>query len=277
MDTLFEALTTKFSETRRVDIKEHFQEFKDLADYVNVQFSRKDPSPSYDEFQKEVLKQSWEYFEKKYVSKIDSTRALDFVDSYDTHIQSQTQSLKGLYQHTGYGQERQEMQSLVLDSDDDANWVTSATAQNTFSFELAEPLIIDKYSHVYLDNFITLGVKIPTATGNESAFLITIDQFKINAKGSGKIDGSSIKNFKNYTIIIPNSAAAETTTTSVIQKGTKKNYIAQINPQKIRKITGSITGIGAGGDASTTTIFKVASGRFILQFLIVAREKMAWK
>ena len=45
----------------------------------------------------------------------------------------------------------------------------------------------------------------------------------------------------------------------------------------IRKITGSITGIGAGGDASTTNIFKVASGRFILQFLIVAREKMAWK
>jgi len=237
MDTLYKALTKKFSETHQVNIGEHYQDFKDLADYVNVQFSRKDPSPSYDEFQKEVLKQSWEYFEKKFVSKIDSTRALDFVDSYDTHRQSQTHALKGLYQNTGYGQERQEMQSLVIDSYHSSP-VFPGTGGNTitFSINLVEPLVIDKLSNVYLDNISTLGINSNTIV-KDMCMLLKIDQFNINTKGTG-----STTNHLNDKILIPNSRSSSSSVMTT-HKGNKFNYVAQINPQKITKISGSITGV----------------------------------
>ena len=66
MDDLFEGFSNKFSQTYKQDVRSKRPEFNDVAEFVNAQFSRKDPSPSYDEFEREVLKQAWDHFDKKY-------------------------------------------------------------------------------------------------------------------------------------------------------------------------------------------------------------------
>ena len=283
MEQLFEILSSKFYEKYQTNISEHFQEFDDLSGYVATQFSRKDPSPSYSEYQKEVLKQGWEHFQKKILEKGHNTNIMNFVDSYDQFRGGQTSALKGMYQNTGYGQERQEMQCLVIDSDDSTPVFNSANASTTFSVDLAEPLIIDKLSNVYLDHIITLGINnngTSSTNGIHMAMLLKIDQFNINTKGSGKTTDdtpSSITNYKNNAIIIPNSQSTGTIANiTTTHKGNKFNYVAQINPQKITKISGSITGVGTGTTVPVK-IFAAATDRFIIEFLIVAGEKMSWK
>jgi hypothetical protein len=265
MDTLYEALTKKFSETHQIDIGEHYQDFKDLADYVNVQFSRKDPSPSYDEFQKEVLKQSWEYFEKKFVSKIDSSRALDFVDSYDTHRQSQTNALKGLYQHTGYGQERQEMKSLTID----IVTTTATTTGHNFTIDLDEPIIIDKLSNVYLDSIMIFKGVVSTAI---SYIIVDIEQFQINSTFGCTTSTHTLN--ANNKIIIPNDITDAAKAT--VLKGKKFNYVAQINPTKLTRISGKITGVATNATIPASAFAGVDS-RALLEFLFVATDKMSWK
>ena len=282
MEQLFEALSSKIYEKYKTNISEQYQEFEDLSGYVATQFSRKDPSPSYSEYQKEVLKQGWEHFQKKILEKGHNTNIMNFVDSYDQFRGGQTSSLKGMYQNTGYGQERQEMQCLVIDSDDSTPVFNSANASTTFSVDLAEPLIIDKLSNIYLDHIITLGIS-HNITGPTMAILLKIDQFNINTKGSGKTSSSgtpsitSTTNHKNNAIIIPNSQSTGTIANiTTTHKGNKFNYVAQINPQKITKISGSITGVGTGTTVPVK-IFAAATDRFIIEFLIVAAEKMPWK
>ena len=262
MDTLYKALTKKFSETHQIDIGEHYQDFKDLSDYVNVQFSRKDPSPSYDEFQKEVLKQSWEYFEKKFVSKIDSSRALDFVDSYDQFRGGQTSALKGMYQHTGYGQERQEMKSLTVYVDKDM------TTDFTYSATLVEPLIIDKLCNIYLDNVILYNGIVKTAN---TFFMIGIDQFKID--NTFAFQGGINTLNANNKVIIPNDITTADSTS--ILKGKKFNFIGQINPTKLTTISGSITSVVKNASAAGTAF--TADGTLTMEFLFIAAEKMSWK
>ena len=284
MEQLFEALSSKIYEKYKTNISEQYQEFEDLSGYVATQFSRKDPAPSYSEYQKEVLKQGWEHFQKKILEKGHNTNIMNFVDSYDQFRGGQTSALKGMYQNTGYGRERQEMQSLVLDSDDDGVFSAAAHTSTTFSFDLAEPLIIDKLSNVFLDNFIVYNAIKNTedTTGTYSALLLNIDQFNIQTKGSGLTSGtpSSTTIYKNGKILIPNEATDDSSGTAQqkIFKGKKFNYVAQINPKKITKITGSITNIGLNGGAhSSESILKTVDSRFIVEFLIVAAEKMPWK
>jgi len=259
MDTLYKALTKKFSETHQIDIGEHYQDFKDLSDYVNVQFSRKDPSPSYDEFQKEVLKQSWEYFEKKFVSKIDSSRALDFVDSYDTHRHSQTNALKGLYQNTGYGQERQDTKSLTFR--------IPVASVSDFSLDLIETFNIDKLYNVYLDN-INVYDGPQKSTGNEAAdgyyYVLKINEINIQS-------GSTMPEANNG-IVIP--IDANLTNLTGILKSKKFNYVGTINPCKLTSISGSLK---AYSPNQTAVDALNATGVVIVDLLFVAGEKMSWK
>jgi len=284
MDKLFQALSGKIFEKYQTDISEHFQEFDDLSGYVATQFSRKDPVPSYADYQKEVLKQGWDHFEKKIQDKGQNTNIMGFVDSYDQYRGDQTNALKGMYQHTGYGRERQEMMSLVIDSDNQGHVGVAALAAGTttFSIDLSEPLVIDKLSNVYLDNITTYGLALKdSATASNMCILLKIDQFNINTKGTGRTSGtpSATTNHLNDRIVIPNSSIdiAKVYT----HKGNKFNYVAQINPQKITKISGSITGVGEGSNSVDTTtapgtIF-TTNARFIIEFLIVAVDKMSWK
>jgi hypothetical protein len=259
MDTLYKALTKKFSETHQIDIGEHYQDFKDLADYVNVQFSRKDPSPSYDEFQKEVLKQSWEYFEKKFVSKIDSSRALDFVDSYDTYRQSQTHALKGLYQNTGYGQERQDTKSLTFR--------IPIASVSDFSLDLIETFNIDKLYNVYLDNINVFNGPVKS-TNDEGAggyyYVLKINEINIQS-------GSTMSEANNG-IVIPIDADLPDKTG--ILKSKKFNYVGTINPCKLTSISGSLQAYSPDQTTETTL---GTNGVVIVDLLFVATDKMSWK
>lgn len=255
MDELFEGFCNKFSQRYRINVQDKRQEFNDVADFVNAQFSRKEPMPSYDDYEREVLKQSWEHFEKKYNRHVDNSKALDFVESYDQFRNDQSNALKGLYQNTRFNYERQEMKTLVLDID-----INTGT---TFSETLTEPFTIDKLCNVYLDGFTTFQCNACDSE-IEMAFLLTIDQLNVQSV-------SSTAAFNN-TIIIPN----EQTTTpdpalSKVHKGKKFNYLCQINPQKLRQITGKITAIDG-----TTTMFTTA-GRVIIELLFVAAEKLPFK
>ena len=257
MNELFDILSKKFYEKYQTDITEKFEEFKDLSDYVAIQFSRKVPQPSYEEYQREVLKQGLQHFQKKILEKQDNKNILDFVDSYDTFRNRQTRALKGMYQHSGYTFERQEMQTLILDID-----INTGT---TFSVDLNEPFIIDKLSNIYLDGFTTFKCNTSDSE-NEMAFVLTIDQFNIKSS-SNKIE-------YNGSLIIPNEQTTASDPSIVrVHKGKKFNYICQINPQKLKRITGKITAI----DGSTSMFPGTPDGRVILEFLIVAAEKMPWK
>ena len=255
MEQLFEILSSKFYEKYKTNISEHFQEFDDLSGYVATRFSRKDPTPSYSEYQKEVLKQGWEHFQKKILEKGHNTNIMNFVDSYDQFRGGQTSALKGMYQHTGYGQERQEMQSLVIDVD-----INTGTS---ISVTLNEPFIIDKMCNVYLDGFTTFHCNTSDSE-NEMAFVLSIDQFNIRTTSNTAA--------YNGTITIPNEQSTASEPQIVrVHKGKKFNYICQINPQKLTQITGKITAIDG-----TTTMF-TSAGRIIIEFLFIAAEKMPWK
>jgi len=278
MEQLFEPFKKKFYGKYQVDLSDKFNEFEEVAGYVDSQYSKKEPTPSYNDFQREVLKQGWQHFEEQVIHKVDNLKALDFVNSYDDYRGDQTNALKGLYQNTGYGRERQEMMSLVVDSDNQtAAGVTAlAGGTTTFSIDLPEPLLIDKLSSVYLDNITTVGIlkNINDPNGKDMCMLLEIDQFNINTKGTGRTTAGSTTNYLNDKIVIPNSSSDGGNIVTT-HKGNKFNYIAQINPQKITKISGSITGLGANSEAPVT-IFE-ANARFIIEFLIVAVDKMSWK
>ena len=267
MEQLFEPFKKKFYGKYQVDLSDKFNEFEEVAGYVDSQFSKKDSTPSYNDFQREVLKQGWQHFEEQVIQKVDNLKALDFVNTFDDYRGNQTNALKGLYQNTGYGRERQEMISLVVDSDHDVVYKAAPQTLKTFSVNLPESLVIDKLSNIYLDSISTFGHLANTSAAN-MCILLTIDQFNINTKGTGITTAGSTTNNLNDKILIPNSASAASGT--ITHKGNKFNYVAQINPQKITKISGSITG------ADQDVIFG-GSGRFIMEFLIIASEKISWK
>ena len=57
------------------------------------------------------------------------------------------------YKNTGYRNTRNRKQILILDVNDSAGEAHLGSGEE-FSVDLFEPLIIDKQSEVYLDNFI---------------------------------------------------------------------------------------------------------------------------
>ena len=67
-----------------------------------------------------------------------------------------------LYQNSGYRNDRQKKQTLILDLQDHseaAHQSTFNTGNVTFSVNLQEPFIIDALCDVYLDNMSTFDAK----------------------------------------------------------------------------------------------------------------------
>ena len=58
------------------------------------------------------------------------------------------------YKNSGYRNTRNRKHILILDVDDDAASDNHLGSGGEFNIPLFEPLIIDKQSEVYLDNFI---------------------------------------------------------------------------------------------------------------------------
>ena len=167
----------------------------------------------------------------------------------------QTNMLDSTYQNSNYSFERVNRKTLIIDSD------ALGQSAKTFSLTLQEPFIIDKLSDIYLDSFTTFNAEINTDTTN-MGFILDIDQFNIQ-------NNSTNKNLFNK-IFIPNEDSAGTST--VVHKSKKLNYVCQINPCKLRTLTGSITDCQLDSTGSAGFILGATTGRFIAEFVIVSRD-----
>jgi len=165
---------------------------------------------------------------------------------------NQESAMNTMYQNTRASHsERTQRKSIILD--------VSIGTNLTFNETLHEPLKIDKLSDIYLEAFTTFQPK----TGGDKTkigFLLNINEFNINTNSN---------NSKAYnSIFIPNDQTTVSDPALVrTHKGKKLNYICSINPETISKLSGSLTLLDG-----STTIFASTNGRFIAEFVIVARE-----
>jgi len=136
------------------------------------------------------------------------------------------------YKNTGPRNTRNRKQILILDVNDG----TSLGSGGEFNIPLLEPLIIDKQSEVYLDNFISYNGNITNTPGN-SAFCLKINEFNISSNVASSLNSNTIYN----SIIIPNEGNSATQNhSSIIHKAKKFNYVCDVNPGKIGSISGKI-------------------------------------
>ena len=133
---------------------------------------------------------------------------------------------------------RHRKKTLILDITDSDSETHLGTG-GKFNIELFEPLVIDKYSEIYLDSFTTMNSNIVNGSGN-GAFLLKIDQFNINSNVA-----SSLYNDHIYqSIIIPNEHVnIANNHTVVMHKAKKFNYVGDIYPSRIGNLTGKITNL----------------------------------
>tara|TARA_A100001015_G_C15040758_1_gene739513 strand:+ start:1585 stop:2418 length:834 start_codon:yes stop_codon:yes gene_type:complete len=147
--------------------------------------------------------------------------------------------MNGFYQNSGYVNNRNRKQILILDVDDSASGDTHLGTGGEFNIPLFEPLIIDSLSEVYLDNFISFNSNISNITAN-SAFVLRINEFNINSNVASSSNNNTIFN----SIVIPNEHSTVADNHGVVlHKAKKFNYICDINPGKISNISGKITNL----------------------------------
>ena len=148
-----------------------------------------------------------------------------------------------MYQNVNYRNNREKVQTLVLHLTDNAT--TSNHHTNTmfdsdhisFRVDLQEPMIIDELSDVYLEFVLTSNTKGNGITGDQSVFLLSIDQFNVNSVSNQS--GSYNK------ILIPNEHAEANIITPAshvtLHKSKKLNYVCSINPCKLYELSGKLT------------------------------------
>ena len=166
-----------------------------------------------------------------------------------------------LYQNPGYNFERRKRQTLIVDVNDTEN-LHSLTSATDFSLDLFEPLLIDKESEIYLDNFISFGSNISNIP-NDSAFCLNINEFNIqsNVASADKDDNGNKTTVLFNKLVIPNEHNSTTELFSaIVHKGKKYNYVCDINPCKLGRISGKITNLAgspifAGNNTSHTHIY----------------------
>ena len=168
-------------------------------------------------------------------------------------------ALLNLYQNGGYQTERVQRKSLILDIQQ-----RKGKAVTTFSFNLQEPLRIDKLSDMYLDSFTTLNC-VQGSNTDATGFILKLDQFNINT-ASASSDNTCAQRLFN-SIFIPNeSNNPDEGNSVVVHKSKKFNHICNVNPTKIFTISGSITLLD--GTSSIIT----GPGRIIAEFVFISRD-----
>jgi len=141
-----------------------------------------------------------------------------------------------VFQNSGYTNKRNRKRTLILDVSD-SNTDNHLGGGTEFKIDLFEPLVIDKHSEVYLDNFLSFNSNIGQ-TPATSAFLLKINEFNMNSNVASSADNGTIFN----SLVIPNEHKSVTNNHSaVVHKGKKFNYVCDINPQKIHSISGKVT------------------------------------
>jgi len=142
-----------------------------------------------------------------------------------------------MYQTSGYINKRNRKRTLILDVDDSTSGDTHLGAGGEFNIRLFEPMIIDKHSEVYLDNFITYNSNVASSM-NEAAFCLKINEFNMKSNTASSSDSGTIFN----SLIIPNEHKSVTSNHGVVvHKGKKFNYVCDMNPQTIHSLSGKIT------------------------------------
>lgn len=140
------------------------------------------------------------------------------------------------YMNSGYTNKRNRKRTLIVDVSD-SNADNHLGGGTEFKVDLFEPLVIDKHSEVYLDNFLSFNSNIGQ-TPATSAFLLRINEFNMNSNVASSADNGTIFN----SLVIPNEHKSVTNNHSaVVHKGKKFNYVCDINPQKIHSISGKVT------------------------------------
>lgn len=179
-----------------------------------------------------------------------------------------------IFQNSGYINKRNRKRTLILDVDDSATADTHLGSGGQFKVDLFEPLVIDKHSEIYLDNFLTFNSNAAT-TISEISFCLTINEFNMKSNVASSSNNNTIFN----TLIIPNDhKSVENNHGAIVHKGKKFNYVCDINPQKLNSISGKITDLagnsifhGSSGDGGHTfTIVGIDTGS--LSRLILAGE-----
>ena len=171
---------------------------------------------------------------------------------YGQQMQQAKENAKlSFYQNPGYQLERRERKSFIIKCSG------TELGSGIINAKLREPLVIDRLSDIYLENFTTFHFASITNLPKLSAFVLKIDQFNHQ--------GNSTDQFTFNSLIIPNDHIGNLTGRK-IHKGKKLNYVASVNPSTLSKISGTITGLDVN-----TTMFE--SGDMLLaEFIIVARD-----
>ena len=153
-----------------------------------------------------------------------------------------------MYQNSGYNNTRNHKRTLVLDIKDNSSEDNPLGAAGTFQIDLFEPLIIDKKSEIYLDNFITFNSNLANTEDN-CAFCLKINEFNIqsnvasNAKDNSGNPQPQAGNIFN-SIVIPNEKRSITSFFSTVSHKAKKyNYICDINPCTLHSLSGKLTNL----------------------------------
>ena len=163
------------------------------------------------------------------------------------------------YQNPGYQVERRERKSFILKVVSGEPGVTIDT-DGKFNLTLHEPLIIDRLSDIYLENFTTFHASAITGSNVKeySAFILKISEFNHQGNSTDPVTFNSL--------IIPNEYNTTVSAGRKIHKGKKLNYVASVNPSTLSKISGTITGLDVN-----TTMFG-SGDMFLVEFVIVARD-----
>ena len=168
------------------------------------------------------------------------------------------------YMNSGYINKRNRKRTLIVDVSD-SNAENHLGGGTEFKIDLFEPLVIDKHSEVYLDNFLSFNSNIGQ-TPATSAFLLKINEFNMNSNVASSADNGTIFN----SLIIPNEHKSVTNNHSaIIHKGKKFNYVCDINPQKIHSISGKVTDLSGApifhgpqvGNTYTYALTGITSGK----------------
>ena len=141
-----------------------------------------------------------------------------------------------MYQNAQYKNDRNRKRTLILDVDDTGK--TYLGAGTDFNIRLFEPLIIDKHSEVYLDNFLSFNSNI-CQTPATSAFCLKINEFNMKSTAASSTNNN---HHVHNSLIIPNEhKTVDNNHSVIIHKGKKFNYVCDLNPQTISSISGKIT------------------------------------
>jgi len=165
-----------------------------------------------------------------------------------------------MYMNSGYNNNRNRKKTLIVDFNDSDN--THLGSATEFKINLREPLIIDKHSEIYLDNFLTFNCNLGDTHGH-SAFVLKINEFNINSGVASST--SSAGDIIQGGIVIPNdNNNIDNYFGTVVHKGKKFNYICDINPCKLHSISGKITDLNGDpifhGDVKDTKFTYALTG-----------------